>query len=103
MKAAAPPPYLSRGTPAFRRASLALFVAGFATFGQLYCVQPLMPVFPDEFDVSAAASSLTLSLTTGLLAPMLIVAGSLSEAWGRKRVMAVSLIAAAIASLASAV
>ena len=34
---------IHHGTPAFRRTNLALFAAGFATFGLLYCVQPLMP------------------------------------------------------------
>ena len=43
-----------------------------------------MPVFARDFHVSAAESSLSLSLTTGLLAPAMIVAGVLSEARGRK-------------------
>jgi YNFM family putative membrane transporter len=94
--------YLRRGTAKFRQANLALFAAGFATFALLYCVQPLMPVFAAEFAVSAAASSLTLSLTTGLLAPMLIVASTLSEAGSRRAVMALSLVAASTLSLAAA-
>jgi MFS transporter, YNFM family, putative membrane transport protein len=94
--------YLERGTPRFRRANLALFAAGFATFALIYCVQPLMPVFAAEFGVSAAASSLSLSLTTIMLAPMLIIAGSLSEVASRKAVMALSLTASAALSLAAA-
>ncbi len=94
--------YLERGTSRFRRANLALFAAGFATFALLYCVQPLMPVFADEFGVSAAASSLTLSLTTFVLAPMLIVASSLSEAGSRKTVMALSLTVSGALSFAAA-
>jgi YNFM family putative membrane transporter len=91
-----PTPYIERGTQAFRRTNLALFSAGFSTFALLYCVQPLLPVFSREFGVSAAASSLSLSLTTALLAASVLIAGSLSEAWGRKSVMVVSLFAAAI-------
>jgi YNFM family putative membrane transporter len=90
-----PTPYIKRGTPEFRRTNLALFSAGFSTFALLYCVQPLLPVFSREFGVSAAASSLSLSLTTALLAASVLIAGSLSEAWGRKSVMVVSLFAAA--------
>jgi len=56
------------GTPAFIRTNCALFAAGFATFALLYSVQPLMPLFSTSFHVSAAAASLALSLTTGLLA-----------------------------------
>jgi YNFM family putative membrane transporter len=91
-----PASYIERGTPAFRRTNLALFSAGFSTFALLYCVQPLLPVFSREFGVSAAESSLSLSLTTGLLAASTLIAGALSEAWGRKSVMVVSLFAAAI-------
>ena len=68
------------GTPAFRRANLALFSAGFSTFALLYCVQPLLPVFSHEFQVSPATSSLSLSLTTIMLAATVLIAGSLSEA-----------------------
>ena len=72
------PSHIERGTPAFRRTNLALFSAGFSTFALLYCVQPLLPVFSREFGVSAAESSLSLSLTTMFLAASVLIAGSLS-------------------------
>ncbi|WP_346659503.1 MFS transporter [Pseudomonas sp. RIT-PI-AD] len=83
--------YLVRGTSAYRRATLALFCAGFATFALLYCVQPLLPQLAEHFGVSAATSSLALSLTTLSLAACLLLSGALSESWGRKPVMAVAL------------
>lgn len=92
---------IHRGTPEFRRINLALFSAGFATFALLYCVQPLMPVFARDFNVSAAQSSLSLSLTTGLLAPAMIVAGALSESRGRKSMMVASLGASALLTIFS--
>jgi len=93
---------LRHGTAAFRRATFALVAIGFATFALLYCVQPLLPVFSAEFGVSPAVSSLALSLTTGLLAPMLIVAGGLSETFGRKGLMIASLAATAILTIGAA-
>src|SRR5438128_431752 len=84
------------GTPAFRHTNLAMFSAGFSTFSLVYCVQPVMPVFSREFHVSPAASSLSVSLTSGLLAVAILAAGSLSEAWGRKPVMVASLFTSAI-------
>ena len=96
------PTLLRSGTPAFRRLNLALFAAGFATFATLYCVQPLLPIFSDEFQVSAATSSLSLSLTTGLLAVSMLVAGSLSDVWGRKPVMVASLVSSAALTIISA-
>ena len=79
-----------------------MFSAGFATFALLYCVQPLLPVFAREFGLSAAESSLSLSLTTGLLAPAMIVAGALSEARGRTPLMIASLGASAVLTILSA-
>jgi YNFM family putative membrane transporter len=90
------------GTPEFRRTTLALFSAGFATFALLYCVQPLLPVFAHDFGVSAARSSLVVSLTTGLLAPAMIVAGALSESRGRKPIMVASLLASSLLTLGCA-
>jgi YNFM family putative membrane transporter len=60
-------------------------------FALMYCVQPLLPQFVDEFGISAAASSMAVSLTTGFLASALLVTGALAEGWGRKRVMVTSL------------
>jgi MFS transporter, YNFM family, putative membrane transport protein len=90
------PPYLEPGTPLFRAVALALLALGLATFAVLYCVQPLMPLFAATFHLSPAASSLALSATTGLLAPMLLVAGSISDALGRKRVMVASILASSV-------
>jgi YNFM family putative membrane transporter len=94
--AAGTPLATHHGTPAFRRTNLALFAAGFATFGLLYCVQPLMPEFSRDYGVSEAASALSLSLTTGVLAFALLFAGALSDSYGRKPVMTVSLLASAV-------
>ena len=97
-----PPSRLVSGTPEFRRLNRALFAAGFSTFAILYCVQPLLPEFSREFGVSAAVSSLSLSLSTGLLAVAMLVAGSLSEVWGRKPIMVASLLASALLTVLSA-
>ncbi len=94
--------FIRHGTPAFRHTNLALFAAGFATFGLLYCVQPLMPAFSHAYGVSAATSALSLSLTTGVLAFAMLFAGGLSDAWGRKRVMVASLLVSAVLVLLSA-
>lgn len=93
---------LRRGSAGFRFANIALFAAGFATFSSLYSVQPLMPVFSDSFGVSAAESSLSLSVTTGVLAFTLFVAGLMSEAIDRKWLMGASLIVSALLSIAAA-
>ena len=94
--------YLTRGTGAYRRASLALFLSGFATFSLLYCVQPLLPIFAQEFSVSPAESSLALSLSTGFLAIAIVCAAAVSEGLGRRSLMSISLIGAAVLTIATA-
>lgn len=94
--------YIRRGTPQFMRITLALFTAGLATFALLYCVQPILPVLSQEFGISPAASSLSLSISTGLLALGLLVTGPLSDAIGRKPVMVTALLLAAVCTLLSA-
>ncbi len=97
-----PEDYLTRGSGAYRRASLALFLSGFATFSLLYCVQPLLPIFSREFAVSPAESSLALSLSTGFLAIAIVCAAAVSEGLGRRSLMSISLVGAAVLTIATA-
>ncbi|KGR81113.1 MFS transporter [Lysinibacillus boronitolerans] len=94
--------YIQKGTSAFHKANWALFLAGFITFANLYVTQPLLPTFSEAFHVSPAVASLSLSVTTFALAVSLIIVSSLSEAWGRKSLMTISIFAASVLTLALA-
>lgn len=94
--------YVKYGTGAFWRASSALFAGGFFTFAVLYSTQPLLPVFSQQFHITPAVSSLALSLTTGTLSVFLLIAALLSERWGRKRIMGISLFLSAIIAILTA-
>lgn len=94
--------YIQKGTKAFHKANWALFLAGFITFANLYVTQPLLPTFSEAFHVSPAVASLSLSVTTFALAVSLIIVSSLSEAWGRKSLMTISIFAASVLTLALA-
>lgn len=83
--------YIQKGTNEFRNASIALFAGGFNTFAILYSTQPIMPELSREFHISPTVASLSLSVTTIALAFSMLFVGSLSEVWGRKIVMSVSL------------
>lgn len=97
------PAGVSPRSAAYLRIALALFLAGFATFSLLYCVQPLLPAFVREFHVGAASSSLSLSLSTGMLAVSILCAGALSERVGRRGPMFASMTLAALFNLLAAV
>ncbi len=87
----------------YRRITVALFAAGLATFALLYSTQALLPEFPRAFSVSAAQSTLSVSLTTIGLGFALLVAGPLSEVVGRTRLIHLSLAASAVVAAACAV
>lgn len=96
------PVWITYGTPEYRRAGAALFLAGFATFSLLYCVQPLLPVFARDFAVSPAESSLALSLATGTLAFSIAATGVFSQGIGRRGLIFASMTMAGILSFAAA-
>ncbi|WP_329372089.1 MFS transporter [Streptomyces sp. NBC_00669] len=91
---------LRAGTPAYRRANLALFAAGLATFALLYSTQALLPALSAGLRLSPAQASLTVSASTGALALTLLPASALSEKYGRTRVMTVSVFTASLLALA---
>ncbi|WP_300587350.1 MFS transporter [Marivita sp.] len=80
----------------------ALFVGGFMTFCLLCYIQALLPIFSRECGVSPTQSSLALSLTSGVMAFALLLAGALSDAVGRKKIMFHSLFLSSALTLAMA-
>lgn len=94
--------YIQKGTPSFRNTNLAFFAAGFSTYANLYCVQPLLPEFTKEFNLSPAYASLSLSLTTLTLAIAMLITGSISESWGRKPIMVISMFAVSVLTILAA-
>jgi len=93
---------IGRDDPAFLRVTAAFFLGGFATFELLYSVQPLLPIFAHDFHLAPATAALSVSVATLVMAPALIVAGTASEFWGRKRMMVAALVVSSLATLASA-
>ncbi|GAB6178785.1 MFS transporter [Desulfotomaculum defluvii] len=94
--------YIQRGTDKFKMVNLALFAGGFNTFAILWCTQPLLPEIGKEFQVSPTVSSLSQSSTTIALAISMLIASSLSEVFGRKSIMTISLVASSILSILTA-
>jgi YNFM family putative membrane transporter len=85
----------------FRRANTALFLAGLITFATLYTYQPLFPSLVDDFGIRPTVASLALSVTTLALAVTLPIAGSLSDAMGRRAMMSVAVLVAPALVMAS--
>jgi len=92
-------PRIALGSPEFRRSNRAMFFGGFSAFALLYCVQPLMPLLSHEFTLSAAQSSMVLSISTGALALSLVASSAVSERLGRKPLMVAAMAIAAVMTL----
>jgi len=79
--------FVTPGTAEFRRTSMALFIASFITFANVHLTQPLLPVLAEEFGVSPAAASLTVTVTIFSIGFALLIYGPISDAVGRRPVM----------------
>jgi MFS transporter, YNFM family, putative membrane transport protein len=93
--------YVEPGTREYNRARIALFIAGLVPFISIYTTQPTMPLFTEEFNISAPIASLSLSVTTGMLAVTLLLAGTLSDYVGMKKIMVLSMILTSILGVLS--
>ena len=91
--------YIQDKTPEFWRSTLALSVGGFAVFSNFHLTQPLLPLFSKEFGVSPVTASLSVSLVTLTLSVFLLVFGPVSDAVGRKNVMAFGLLVPSLISI----
>jgi MFS transporter, YNFM family, putative membrane transport protein len=73
-----------------------------ATFALLYSTQALLPELARAFSVSAAQSTLSLSLATAGLGAALLVTGPVSEVLGRTPLIRLSLMVSALVAMACA-
>ncbi|MEV6289005.1 MFS transporter [Streptomyces sp. NPDC051896] len=90
---------MTPGGPGYRRMSLALFLAGVATFALLYSTQALLPLISGEYGVAASEASWTVAAATGGLALFVLPMSALSERFGRRTVMTGSLAVAVTVGL----
>ncbi|RKN46897.1 MFS transporter [Streptomyces hoynatensis] len=86
-----PLPATAGGTRMRIRINLALFAAGLATFALLFSTQALLPDLAGGFGVRADQASWTVSATTIGLAAAVLPLSTLSERFGRRQTMTVSL------------
>jgi len=100
--APAPRTAIAKGTAEFKRSNRALFFGGFSTFSLLYCIQPLFPLLSQQFHLTPAQSSWSLSVSSGLLAISLVLLSAISDRVGRKPLMVASMFSAAILTILSA-
>jgi MFS transporter, YNFM family, putative membrane transport protein len=85
-----------------RRETFALYVGTIAAYADMYVTQPILPVLSLEFGVSPARAGLSVSSVVVGIAVASSAYGPLSDALGRRRVMAGATGLLALATLACA-
>ncbi len=91
--------YITKGSIQFRKTTIALFLASFCTYANLWNVQPLLPKFIEQFDLTHTGASLAVSVGSVSLAIGLLVSGFFSESIDRKTFMGVSMALVTFCSL----
>ena len=90
------------GQSGFWRANLALALAGFSSFALLYGTQPVLPQLAQDFAISPAQASLSVTTGTAAMAFLLIPLSLIADRYGRERLMRIGLTGAALFAFASA-
>lgn len=91
-----------RAEKSFALAVFAAMIAGGCTFLNVYCTQPLLPLFQRIFHASEVEVSLTVGAVTLSVAIMAPFVGLVAETIGRKKVIVPALFAMAVATLLTA-
>ncbi|CAL4324860.1 MFS transporter [Buchnera aphidicola] len=88
--------YIQKNTKNFYKAVISLFLAGFSTFSILYSIQPILPIFSRIFFLTPLQSSFSLSISTFFMAIGTLMIGPISNYFGRKNVISISLFFASL-------
>lgn len=88
-------------TTGYRKLLLGLFLAGLATFAQLYSPQGLLPLISQDMGVTADQAALLVSAATLGLAIAVIPWSFVGDKLGRKKTMGIAIVTASIFSIAA--
>lgn len=89
----------SPGRPGYNRLIGTLFIAGFATFAQIFDAQAVLPVIVSDTGVSPATAALTVSATTLGLALAVLPWAAIADRIGRVHAMKLGLSLSAVIAL----
>lgn len=90
---------IEQKTAAFYTTTFALCLAAVVVFANLHMLQPLLPELSQQFGLTPLQTNWLYAVGTLGLGLSLLVYASLSDAWGRKRLLLVTLIGMAVSTL----
>jgi len=81
---------------------ISMIIGSIVSFAIMYSPQPLISLFADEYHVSPSLASSSVCLTTIALGFGLLFVAILSNSWGRKKTMGLSLVSTSLLAILSA-
>lgn len=93
--------YITTGSRAYHRVLLSMLLGSIVTFAILYSPQTLIGAFAEQFHISPSSASMVISFSTITLAVCMTFISVLSNAWGRKNIMIVSLFSTSVLAILS--
>ncbi|HIW95845.1 MAG TPA: MFS transporter [Candidatus Corynebacterium gallistercoris] len=93
-----PRPYTPKDR-GYTMALIASLCSGLASYNALYATQAILPTLTEDFGVTPSTAALTVSAATGGLALMVIPTGIISERFGRRIILQVSVLVSTFLSL----
>ena len=88
--------YIQRGTRQFYQAIFSIFLGSIAAMAAEYCVQPIIPILAQDFQLSPSIASLVMSSGTGGMAVAMLFVAALASKLDRKLTMSVALAVSAV-------
>lgn len=89
---------IEQGTKVFWKTTIALSIGSLLVFANVYFTQPILPVFTKEFGISPLLSSMSISLVILSLGISLLFYGPISDSYGRRGIMIVTMAVATLAT-----
>ncbi|MFI8619878.1 MFS transporter [Marinomonas sp. NPDC078689] len=87
------------GSGVFWRGTLALVLGSFMVFANVYVTQPLLPMIANEFNISPLQATASFTITTLTLGISLLFYGPISDAFGRKGIMIMTMVGITLTTL----
>jgi Arabinose efflux permease len=86
----------------YRRANMALFIASFITFSDIYLSQPLLPLFVRDFHLTSTQASMAVSLVVLPIGLSFLFYAPVAEVVGKKKLMSAALLLSSFPGVISA-
>lgn len=89
------------GSKEHRLTMISMLIGSIISFAIMYSPQPLISVFSQEYNIPPSTASFSISLTTLSLGFSLLFVSILSNTWGRKKTMCLSLLLTSVLAIVS--